>query len=498
MDKLIELVNSNWNKNDFISLSLDKGKVKILVEATNFLDEIYEKIPLRTRAYVIKHDITKETLPKCLCGNPVAINRTYSELGFRKYCGAECSRCDKTIDKQIIKTLDNYEFLYEEKITKQKSIEQIAKEYNISTVPVIKYLKKHNLYQLNDARRRNNKANQILENKEILLSLYHTNTMQEIAESLGTTKSTVSRWCEIHNIQAKPSNSYERKVKKISIEENKLYEFISSIYGGQIQQSNRSILSGKELDIYIPDKKIAIEYNGLYSHCYRPWENKEGLIKNIRYHLHKTVECEKQFIQLLQFYSDEWNYKNDIVKNIIRSKLGLNDKIYARKCEVLEIDTHSKNEFLNHYHIQGEDKSSIKLGLKFDGDLVCIMTFAKSRFNKFYTWELTRFCVKGGISVIGGFSKLLKVFRTTYDGPIISYADRRYSNGNVYKINGFELIGINKPSYYYVDKNFIRRVNRMKFQKKYIGAYDCTEYEKAREMGFEKIWDCGTLAFGIR
>lgn len=126
------------------------------------------------------------------------------------------------------------------------------------------------------------------------------------------------------------------------------------------------------------------------------------------------------------------------------------------------------------------------------------MTFAKSRFNKSYDWELTRFCVKGGLTVIGGFSKLLKRFTDFYGNSIVSYADRRYSNGNVYNTNRFELIGVNKPSYYYVDKNFLRRVNRMKFQKKHIGAYDCTEYEKAREMGYEKIWDCGTLSFGYR
>ena len=162
------------------------------------------------------------------------------------------------------------------------------------------------------------------------------------------------------------------------------------------------------------------------------------------------------------------------------------------------MNTYTKNSFLNEYHIQGEDKSSIKLGLIYNDELVCIMTFAKSRFNKSYDWELIRFCVKGGISVIGGFSKLLKSFVELYGGSIISYADRRYSNGNVYNKNGFELIAVNKPSYYYVDKNFIRRVNRMKFQKKYIGAYECTEYEKAREMGFEKIWDCGTLAYGFR
>jgi hypothetical protein len=188
----------------------------------------------------------------------------------------------------------------------------------------------------------------------------------------------------------------------------------------------------------------------------------------------------------------------DIVENIIKSKLGLNDKIYARKCSVVSIDTQYKNYFLNEYHMQGEDKSSVKLGLEYSGDIVAIMTFAKSRFNKGYNWELTRFCVKGGISVVGGFSRLLKAFRVSYNGSIVSYADRRYSNGNVYNTNGFELIGTNKPSYYYVDKNYLRRYHRMRFQKKYIGAYDCTEYEKARELGYEKIFDCGTLAFGLQ
>ena len=86
--------------------------------------------------------------------------------------------------------------------------------------------------------------------------------------------------------------------------------------------------------------------------------------------------------------------------------------------------------------------------------------------------------------MIGGFSKLLKAFIEVYKSSIISYADRRYSNGNVYSKNGFQLVRVNKPSYYYVDKNFLRRVNRMRFQQKYIGAYDCTEYEKARELGF--------------
>lgn len=49
-----------------------------------------------------------------------------------------------------------------------------------------------------------------------------------------------------------------------------------------------------------------------------------------------------------------------------------------------------------------------------------------------------------------------------------------------------------------MDKNYNKRYNRMMFQKKkLIGSYNCTEYEKARELGYNKIFDCGTICFGL-
>lgn len=178
--------------------------------------------------------------------------------------------------------------------------------------------------------------------------------------------------------------------------------------------------------------------------------------------------------------------------------MRFNKRFYGRQCQIVEVNTHKKNIFLNENHIQGEDKSQVKLGLEYAGELLCLMTFCKSRFNSKFDWELSRFSSKLGITVVGGFSKLLKSFMNSYDGSIVSYADRRYSQGEVYSKNGFELIHTNSPSYYYVDSNYNRRFNRMKFQKKLIGAYNCTEYEKARELGYRRIYDCGSYAYGIR
>lgn len=499
--ELKEYIKQNWDKSSFIKLSLNKDIKSQIENKTIFLNQYYNNIPLRTRAYVIVNSITEETLPKCKCGcgKVCAIDKTYSENGFRLYANSTCSRKDKTIDKIAKVKLQDYNWLYNQRIVLKKSIEDIANELKISTIPVVKYLKIHNLNDLIDARRRNSLSLTILSDKEKLQEIYESGlTCEQIAEKFGTTKSTISRWLGIYNIQTREPNTYERKIKKISKEENNLFEYIKSIYNGEIRQSNRSILNGKELDIFIPEKNLAIEYNGLYSHQYRPTETKESLIKGKSYHLQKTILCEKQGIQLLQFFSDEWNLKTDIVKSIISSKLGLNKKIYARKCDKVIVSIQEKNKFLNDNHIQGEDKSKIKLGLTYNDELVCVMTFCKSRFNSTYEWELSRFATKQGINVVGGFSRLLKWFRENYDGSIVSYADRRYSLGNVYSKNGFKVIRINSPSYYYVDKNCLKRYNRMKFQKKLIGAYNCTEYEKARELGYNKIFDCGTICFGLQ
>ncbi len=390
------------------------------------------------------------------------------------------------------------EWLFEQRITLKKAIETIGDELGVSHVSVDKWLKKHGIKNLVDARRRNLAATEIFNDKEKLSELYNSGmTCEQIAESFNTTKGTVSRWLVYHDIERRPPNSYERTINKVSGEERELIDFIGEIYQDEIITSNRSVLNGRELDIYLPKHNLAIEYNGLYSHSYKPWEERESLAKGPNYHLSKTVDCKKLGIQLIHIFSDEWNYRQAIVKSILKSKLGINERIYARKCSIVEVDIDSKNIFLNDNHIQGEDKSSIKLGLEYEGVLMCLMTFNRSRFNKNYQWELVRFCNTSGINVVGGFSRLLSYFRTNFEGSIISYADRRYSDGGVYFKNGFELIRVNKPGYYYVDKNYLIRHNRMKFQKKLIGAYDCTEYEKAREMGFNKIFDCGSLSFGM-
>lgn len=497
--ELREYIQQNWNGRDFLKISSNKEMRSAIERQTSFLNVYYDNLLLKQRAYFIVNDITVDNIPKCSCGcgKLVELNRDATK-GFRKFHSEECHRSADKIPKEALEKLSNKEWLYHERVVLKKAIEVIGNELGISHVPVTKWLKKHGIKNLTIRKIRNLEAYKIIDDKEKLINLYNSGlTCEQIAEPLNVTKGLIARTLKSYGVALRTPNSYERKINRVSGEEQELINFITGVYSGKIKTSNRSILNGRELDLHLPELNLAIEYNGLYSHSYKPWEERESLIKGPNYHLNKTLDCEKQGIRLIHIFSDEWNYKRSIVESIIKSKLGLNYRIYARKCSVVEVGVLDKNNFLNANHIQGEDKSGIKLGLQYNGELVCLMTFNKSRFNKNYEWELVRFCNKSGLNVVGGFSKLLKAFRNSYNGSVVSYADRRWSDGGVYLKNGFELIRVNKPAYYYVDRDYLIRHNRMKFQKKLIGAYKCTEYEKAREMGFNRIYDCGSLCFGL-
>jgi hypothetical protein len=219
-------------------------------------------------------------------------------------------------------------------------------------------------------------------------------------------------------------------------------------------------------------------------------------------HFIKYRECRDLNINLLQINSHEWNNvnKQNIWKSIINNKLGNSNRIYARKCKIVELTNKQKNDFLNANHLQGMDNSKIKLGLEYNGDLVSVMTFSKPRFNKNYQWELVRFCNKLNHNVIGGASKLLSYFKKSQNPKsLISYADLRYSNGNMYKKLGFVFKSYTPPSYVYTKGDKI--LSRFSTQKhrlaKILENFDenKTENQNMMDNSYRKLWDAGTMLF---
>lgn len=289
--------------------------------------------------------------------------------------------------------------------------------------------------------------------------------------------------------------------EKIDTFEEQFYKFILEILPKDIviKRRDRTILIGKELDFYIPQKNIAFELNGLY------WHSELGKGINKRYHLNKSKSCACYGIKLIHIFENEWNYKKEIVKSVIKNILGLNNttKIFARKCEIKDISINEKNKFLNENHLQGEDKSTVKLGLYYNDELVSLMSFRKtSRFDKTSDWELMRFCNKLNTNIVGGASKLFSYFINNYEyKQIVSYSDRRYFDGEIYNTLGFKFTGFTPPNYYYIINKYKDLRHRMSFQKhklsKILKEYDekLPEWENMKNNGYDRIWDCGNSKF---
>jgi len=290
--------------------------------------------------------------------------------------------------------------------------------------------------------------------------------------------------------------------------EQDLLEYISSIYDGDIVIHDRNIISPYELDIVLPDLNIAIEYCGLYWHS-------ESKGKDKRYHLNKLEMCELKGYNLITIFEDEWNTKNDLVKNKISHILGINNSnpIYARKCFISTCDSKQAKMFCEKYHIQGYTPCSIKLAAYYDNKIVALMTFAKPSISKggsrtqMDIWELSRFCTSG--RVIGIAGKLLKHFQRNYSWKeIFSYADRRWSTGNMYDKIGFENKTITSPNYWYFYKkqsyNEYKRYHRFNFRKSVLNEklnlFDPsrTEYENMLMNYWDRIWDCGNFKHSIK
>jgi len=282
-----------------------------------------------------------------------------------------------------------------------------------------------------------------------------------------------------------PLNSF---LNSTSIYEKELIEFIKENIN-DVQSNNREIIKPLELDVYVPDLKLAFEFNGLYWHS--------ELYKDEHYHLNKTKECIKKGIHLVHIYEDDWIYKKDIVKSRILNLLGKSKRIYARKCTIKTVDIITTKQFLENNHIQGSINSKYNIGLYYNNELVSLMTFGTSRFEKDKI-ELTRFCNKLDTTVIGGASRLFKYATMVYNfKEVISYADRSWSNGGLYWALGFKLIKETEPNYYYVQNGI--RENRFKYRKAELikEGFDSNKTEK--EIMFDReiyrIYDSGSLKF---
>lgn len=293
---------------------------------------------------------------------------------------------------------------------------------------------------------------EILHNKDKLLKLIHSLngviTAQRLSNITGIKRGTICEALDRYKLWEyividKNSSSYEDEIENLI---------------GPCERNNRSILNGKEIDLWFPDKRIGIEFCGSY------WHSEQ--YKNNKYHQDKFKLAASKNVKLITIFEYEWKdvEKREKILNFLKGLIyPQNSRILdAKECNVSLIDKNESIEFQSKYHLMGAGISNIDIGLKKDGELLGVMTFRKDA-----EWEMVRITWKAGVIVNGGAEKIFKYFLDSIKPTsVITYADLSKFSGEVYKRLNFKLVGITDPEYVWYNPSLKQVLNRYKTQKK--------------------------------
>lgn len=446
----------------------------------NFKCEICGRNNLKTRKALLMHLVRdhsrvshkeyydsylkKENEGLCKICNEPTIFENFT-LGYRKCCCADCTREYNTGYRNNFQTPESIEKIKKTNIkTRNKNLRIFEKDNDLILIS------KLNLKYFN----------RIVEYKNLKVIYYHQNKYVKKSEI------SLKELRQLDKKFQKEAKTYNSKY------EAEIHEWLKEVYNSKIFVNKFGIIkddtSNLQLDFYIPDKRLALEFNGDYWHSVNTG-------RDPNYHLNKTQLCQKNNIRLIHIFEYEWLSKKDIIKSIISSALDIYEtKIYARKCEIKEVDSKEARQFLDENHLQGFISSKYRIGLYFENQLVQLLCFGNSRFKKDET-ELLRMCTKLNTQVIGGFSKLLKHSKIN---NFVSYVDLSKFNAEGYFENNFEIMGQSQPNYKYLKgEKVLNRFNAQKHKlQKLLGSdfnKSKTESQNMQDTGWWKVYDCGNL-----
>lgn len=332
---------------------------------------------------------------------------------------------------------------------------------------------------------------------------------RQLSYALNSTYGNVCKACRMKATSEKYSTKEYRKIfakahgRKVngtrSKPEIEFEKVIRELYSGEVISSYKH--EAIEFDIYIPELKLAFEYNGLafHSEMLHYVFNTKSLSQTKWLHYYKTKKANEFGIRLIHIFEDDWNNNRDIITKKIQLLLGNpGERIFARKCEIRNVKNSDSKDFYNQTHIQGHVNASVSYGLFYDDSMVACMSFTKSGNN----YTLVRYATSH--TVPGGFSRLLKHFiRNNEYESIISFADLSHVHpvDNVYTKMGWTEDIILKPDYKYIENG--QRVHKFLFRHKHLKTrlkkYDPekSEYENCIENKIYRIWDCGKIRYRL-
>jgi len=341
---------------------------------------------------------------------------------------------------------------------------------------------------------------------------------------VNTTAAFVSRSSEVHAVAFDYSSSnYTTSMSKISIICNSCQKEFTQLPGNHLQghgcpncntskpqrdigiflsqfgdvvHNTRMIIPPFEIDCYLPDLRLGVEYHGLYWHS-EGLDNRYGQRFNRFIHQEKALSAMASKISLMQIWDYEWNTTADLLKSMILHKLHKSIRIGARSLRLDIVNDTIANKFFSINHLQGHRSAAITIALRNDTNYYGMMSFNRHPNG---TWEIIRMATLSGIAINGGASKMLKYFIKNYKPiKIITYADLRHSHGNVYKSLGFSSNGFTKPGYFYYKGTQILSRHRCQKHKLNDLLYDFdnskSESSNMFDNGYRRCWDAGHLRF---
>ncbi len=473
------------------SLSISKGYYWSILYHTSFLDSKYQDIKFRQRyEHIITGNLDLVYCPSCL----KSLAKFTLSFGYG-CCSKECTKIKKnktTVDTSMRKYGVSNPILL--KSNKEKLSASIKNSADKSKSTMMTNHGVESPMYSNDIKQKviNTWSNKI---KDQLL----TKGYNIISNSIGKIELEHIKCGSVcvHNksdLSTRLRNDVEPchkcRQKYVSSAEIELRDFITSLGVTNAIYNSRNIIPPYEIDIFLPDHKLALEYNGLYWHS----DSKKGRI----YHQKKTLECKSKGIRLINVWEDDWMSKTHKIKGIIKSTLGIFEKIiYARKCEIKLVNC---NNFIKDNHLQSlSNRKSINYALIYENEIIHAITFYN---NGNGSYEIDRLVSKIGYKIVGGTNRLFKHFLKNHSPKFVkTFSDASIFTGIVYLNLGFKPDGITQPSYYYFKdiKEVPTRFNRINFQKHKLVkmGYNPTlsESEIMAGLGYGKFYDSGNYKF---
>lgn len=436
--------------------------------------------------------------------------------------------------------------LYEREGT---TISSLSRQYNVTTPTMRFWLNSYNIvlkdHKQASAEANNRKRRKAKPTKEILETLYKDSNIDSLEKYFGVGQQTIYEWLREFNIQIRTLSESSKKAKRkqhedvqfsrefldqeydrtksievlsdklnvsrshirqqllkngIKIEpiepswrskaEIELYTYLVSQFPDDEWQSNtKTLIPPYELDIINHTKKLAIEYCGIY------WHSEMSSGKKQNYHREKYLRCKETGYTLITIFESD---DKDKVKSLLMKLLGKTTKIGARKTKVMAIPPKEAKQFHDKHHLHSGIGAKYHYGLFYENNLVMVASFIKNRYSTDYEYECARITSHSDYTTVGGVSKLIKHFiKTENPESIITFADLRFGEGNVYLNCGFTRLKDSFPNYWYSKKYTPILYSRVKFQKHKLKTaletFDplLTEYENMLENNWDRIWDCG-------